>query len=82
MYQLLVYFGGLNGITAFHPNDFLEGRTDFNAPLVITNFHQLDGKTGQMVNKTSDISHSNQIVLKPEDGLFRLEFTLLDFKDP
>ncbi|MEN0004900.1 MAG: response regulator [Bacteroidota bacterium] len=79
----MIYFGGLNGITAFHPKDF-QARTNTQASpaLRITEYQQFDGKSGQLVNRTAAIQDANQIVLQPGDRFFRLEFALLDYETP
>ena len=74
-----LYFGGLNGITAFNPNDFYEKEGTVNLPLVITNFQQFDGNSNQLKNKTADLLATNDITLNPNDRFFNLEFALLSF---
>ncbi|MCB9316941.1 MAG: response regulator [Lewinellaceae bacterium] len=75
------YFGTLNGVTAFHPDDFVADTTAYHPPLVITSFHQFDAASNQLVDKTADLLRSNTIVMRPGDNLFRLEFSLLAFQD-
>ena len=74
-----LYFGGLNGVTAFNPNDFYEKEGAANIPLVITNFQQFDGNNNQLTDKTGDLLATNTIILKPNDRFFNLEFALLSF---
>lgn len=74
-----LYFGGLNGITAFNPNDFYEKEKGQKIPLVITNFQQFDGDSNQLVDKTGDLLATNEIILNPSDRFFNLEFALLSF---
>ena len=76
-----IYFGTLNGVTAFHPNDFYEKDSVTHAPLQITHFQQFDGKQNALVDKTGELVRSNQITLQPDDSFFRLEFTLLTYED-
>lgn len=75
------YFGTLNGVTAFHPDDFVADTTSYHPPLAITNFHQFDAASNQLVDKTADLLRSNTIVMKPGDNLFRLEFSLMTFQE-
>lgn len=44
-----IYFGGLNGITAFHPKDFIQKEKDYEQ-LMITDFEIFDGKKGELIN--------------------------------
>jgi signal transduction histidine kinase/CheY-like chemotaxis protein len=74
-----LYFGGLNGITAFQPNDFYEKKQTRRSPLVVTGFQQFDGSSNQLVDKTADLLASNEIIIKPADRFFNLEFALLTF---
>ncbi len=76
-----IYFGGLNGITAFDPSDFLSPESSSDPPLAITSFQQFDGNKGRLMDKTANILESNEIVLHPDDRFFRLEFALLSFQD-
>ncbi len=74
-----LYFGGLNGVTAFNPNDFYATEVATNLPLVITNFQQFDGNSNQLKDKTGDLLAKNEIILHPDDRFFNLEFALLSF---
>lgn len=74
-----LYFGGLNGVTAFQPNDFYEKNNAGSLPLVVTHFQQFDGNTNQLKDKTGDLVIRNEIVLHPDDRFFNLEFALLSF---
>ncbi len=76
-----IYFGGLNGITAFHPDDFYDESTVIQPELQITAFQQFDGKQNQLINRIGDIHTNNKIVLQPDDRFFLLEFVLLTYKD-
>lgn len=72
-----LYFGGLNGVTAFYPNEVKSKEND--APFIITKFEQLDGESGELINKTKEVLTSNEILLNPGDKFFTLNFSLLDY---
>lgn len=76
-----LYFGSLNGVTSFHPSDFYSEKEEFNAPLCITDFQQFDGQKNELVNRTVELLKSQKIILGPSDRFFRLEFSLLDYRD-
>lgn len=76
-----IYFGGLNGITSFHPKDFQEEAQSLHPPMVISSFQQFDGGENKLVDKLGELRQKQTIVLKPNDRFFRLEFALLDFRD-
>jgi signal transduction histidine kinase len=69
------YFGGLNGITAFHPDSIDHKR--FSQPLVVTGLKILSGNA--MDDRLSDYRKTNEIVVNPGELFFTLEFALLDF---
>ena len=77
-----IFFGGLDGITAFHPKDF-QFSSNPSTPLVpkITSFSVQNNKTGAWENKTETLIKSNSILLKPESLGFKLQFAHLDFKN-
>ena len=76
-----IFFGGLNGITSFHPKDFQLDSSVSNSVLAITNFEQFDGKENKLIDNLSDLRQNNKIVFNPEDLFFRLEFALLNFSE-
>jgi signal transduction histidine kinase/CheY-like chemotaxis protein/ligand-binding sensor domain-containing protein/AraC-like DNA-binding protein len=78
----VIYFGSLNGITAFNPDDFIE-KIDTIAPipLEITAFQQFDGVTNHLINRVEELLRTNEIVLHPDDRFFNLEFALLTYQD-
>ncbi|MEZ4960058.1 MAG: two-component regulator propeller domain-containing protein [Saprospiraceae bacterium] len=72
-----LYFGGLNGITAFYPEEVCAAEND--APFIVTQLQQFDSNKGKLVNKTKDFLDTKRILLKPGDKFFILDFSLLDF---
>lgn len=75
--QLL--FGGLNGITAFHP-DQIQIEKPIQAPLLVTQYHKFNVNTGQMIDYLADYQQQGQIQLTADDRLFSLSFSLLDYR--
>ncbi|MEZ4941374.1 MAG: response regulator [Saprospiraceae bacterium] len=78
-----LYFGGLNGINVFNPADFPEV-TDTLAgiPLVLTAFHQFDGKQNRLSDRTYELLQTTEIRLRPDDRFFNIELALLSFDEP
>ncbi len=74
-----LFFGGLDGINAFHPKDFTTDSNTLNVPLRIIAFNQFVGSQSGLVNKTTELLNAPQIILAPNDQFFTLEFQLLDF---
>ena len=77
----LLYFGGLNGITAFNPSDFEDEKPPITLPLQIVSFRQFDNALDKLVDKTQDVVKSNRISLQPGDRTSVLEFALLNYAD-
>ncbi|GAA4401411.1 hypothetical protein GCM10023187_15570 [Nibrella viscosa] len=76
-----IYFGGLNGITAFDPRDFENEPALERPPIYLTTFRQFDPAVGQVVDKTAGVLNTGQIRIPPGDGTSVLEFAFLNFDD-
>jgi|GEM_PF-511200 len=74
-----LFFGGLDGVNAFRPKDFITDTNTLNVPLRIIAFNQFLGSSNELVNKTNEVLSTSQIRLAPNDQFFTLEFQLLDF---
>ncbi|MEM6723832.1 MAG: ATP-binding protein, partial [Bacteroidota bacterium] len=76
-----LYFGSLNGITAFHPKDFRLETDNLHAPVVLTDFQQgqADGTIIDQIE--AGLIEENQITFRPNDRFIRLEFALLDYTE-
>jgi len=74
-----LYFGGLNGISAFYPRDFAQ-LTENDAALYVSSFQKLNSKTGEFENHTPQVLQNKAIVLRPNETSFLLRFALLDYE--
>lgn len=74
-----LYFGGLNGVTVFHPKDFVKTDKDNEPPFEITGFQVMDATKGQMIDQTSDFLEKKAIELSPDDKAFAITFSSLNF---
>jgi signal transduction histidine kinase/DNA-binding response OmpR family regulator len=74
-----IYFGGLNGITAFDPRDFQAQQPPAELPLCITSFRQYSNSAAKMVDKTADVVAHHTISIEPEDRSSVLDFALLNY---
>jgi len=74
-----LYFGGLDGIIAFNPKDFVTDAGSFDVPLRIIGLNQFVGSQNKLVNLTAELLNTSKITLAPADRFFTLEFQLLDF---
>ncbi|MBD2699667.1 response regulator [Spirosoma sp. BT702] len=73
-----IYFGGLNGITAFDPQDF-QTQKPIELLVRITSFRQYDNSVDKVVDKTQDVVTSNIITIQPDDRSSVLDFALLNY---
>ncbi|WP_205514569.1 histidine kinase dimerization/phosphoacceptor domain -containing protein [Longitalea arenae] len=74
-----LFFGGIDGINEFNPGDFIKDSSTFNVPLRIIAFNQYVGSENGLVNKINELLTTSNIILKPGDKFFTLEFQLLDY---
>ena len=76
-----LFFGGLNGITAFHPKEFYEEEKGFTHSFVITEYEEISSKTLESIDKTHSFLKANSISLLPDIQTFKLRFALLNFEN-
>ncbi len=75
-----LYFGGLNGVIAFHPDSIFIQNTNINEPLRITAIELLDNsKGGQHIDITKKTLASKQLELTPDNNSFTIHFSFLDY---
>lgn len=77
-----IYFGGLNGVTAFYPESVLQDQNNTLEKVAISSFGLYDADIGDFVDRTNDLVQNNQIVLSPKNKSFILSVSLLDFIKP
>ncbi|MCP4214720.1 MAG: response regulator [bacterium] len=71
-----LYFGGINGLTAFYPKNVK--RNTRPPAVLITGFQKFNKEVPTEV----PISHATQLILDHNDYVFSFEFTALDFTAP
>jgi signal transduction histidine kinase/DNA-binding response OmpR family regulator len=77
-----IYFGGLEGVTKFHPRDFKNALSGVQNPkITILELNQYLGSTNNIENTTTDFYQEEQIIVKPNDGYFTLKMALTNY-DP
>jgi signal transduction histidine kinase/DNA-binding response OmpR family regulator len=73
-----VYFGGLDGIDAFYPEDLLSPKVSENMPILLTGFSTFREK---LEKRTShDLDNLKKIILPPDNKYFELNFRLADYR--
>jgi len=76
-----LFFGGLNGVNAFYPKDFIGDSIVSQAPIHLISFNKFSAKEDKLIDQTNELLTQNKIVLLPGDRFFNLEFQLLDFEE-
>ncbi|MCB9290624.1 MAG: response regulator [Lewinellaceae bacterium] len=74
-----LYFGGLNGITQFHPKDVI-GEQKENIPLYLAKVRVLTENAEEFLDKAEDFRAANVIRLDPGARILELEVSLLDYE--
>ncbi len=72
-----LYFGGLNGLTRFHPKDIFQENDAL--PLYVTEVNVLTSDSERFNNQTEDFKTSQSITLQPNDRILEVSFSLLDY---
>lgn len=82
-----MYFGGVNGLTVFNPDEFSDDTSAI--PVVITQFNlfnkPMDVGYNQKLDRTilkNSLTELNEINLTYEDYVFSLEFSALEYAAP
>ena len=76
-----LFFGGLNGVTTFHPKDFQSDRLAKETPLIITEYQHFDSEGEHIMEKEAELRQNRTITIAPSDRFFRLAFALLTYTD-
>lgn len=74
-----LYFGGLNGITAFYPEAFYDSVGRQADKVMIAGFQQYLGSQGNLVDLTNELLATNQITVNPSDRFFSLSLAVPDY---
>ena len=75
-----IYFGGLNGVTSFHPNDFIK-KGSIHSKVLLSECTIFDGGKGEEVSRIEKIIETKILNFNPNDRYFKLKFTLPTFED-
>jgi signal transduction histidine kinase/DNA-binding response OmpR family regulator len=74
------YFGGMEGVTYFHPRDFKEALENTNkTQLFVVEALQYEGEKDTVADKTTDFLAQNRLIIRPQDRFFAFTFGLTDY---
>lgn len=76
-----LFFGGLGGVTSFHPKDFLD-RENESFPLQIIRFKKVNATNGILEDYTTALLRNREIILNPGERALTLEVALLNYESP
>lgn len=75
-----LYFGGVNGLNAFYPEDLLI--LENNPPVVLTKFTRFDSKTDSLIVQETGLHDLKEITISPYDTYFQFHFALPNYTRP
>jgi signal transduction histidine kinase/DNA-binding response OmpR family regulator len=81
-----IYFGGVNGVTAFYPDEIIEGKRELD--ILLTNFYvsnravRKGDRSGKHVIVSTAVIDADEFRLSFEDNTFGFELSTLDFINP
>ena len=75
-----LYFGGLNGITAFHPDAFVPRSDKQQSAVVLTRFEGFSAEHGGVVDRLAEATATGGIALGADDRALRISFALLSYE--
>lgn len=74
-----LYFGGLNGVTAFYPAQLNEAAATAVNDVTISGLQQYAGKSGNLEDYTGSLLRNGRIVLRPSDKFFILKLATPEY---
>ncbi len=74
------YFGGMNGLNVFFPEDLLNEKP--TPGLQLTKFTRFNRNSDSLIVETNGLKDVNEIIISPYDSYFQFDFFLPDYKHP
>jgi signal transduction histidine kinase/CheY-like chemotaxis protein len=72
-----LFFGGINGVTTFHPDSFFsETEVKNKAEVIVMSIKSLNRESNKYNELLTDYYNNQQIILAPGNNLLSIEFTL------
>lgn len=76
-----LYFGGLNGVTAFNPNELIRRRLNEQTPVLLSGLQKQNRNDGVYRDASEELREEATVVnIDPEHMGFELEFSHLDYR--
>lgn len=77
-----MYFGGLNGITAFHPDELLQPTSEQASPFVLKSVKVLREQDDRLEDLTAAVLAGPVATMRTKDRFISIEMALLSYEDP
>lgn len=75
-----IFFGTLNGIVSFHPDDLSDIKV-YDVPLKISRCEKFSEAAGKMLNVTAEVFAKNKIIIAPNERLTNLYVSIQNYAD-
>ncbi|MCR9290204.1 MAG: hypothetical protein NXI23_22765, partial [Bacteroidetes bacterium] len=79
--QQRLFFAGLKGVTSLNPKDFQKESQSVLPTLVLLDYQQLSSEEKEVIDQTVSLKTNKQIILNPNDYIYKLEVGLLNYND-
>ena len=76
-----LFFGSINGITSFHPNDFYTNDSIRNPTLAITGYEKFDSDQKLLGDYYPELMAHNTVRMMPNDRYVKIDLALLNFDE-
>ena len=77
----VIYFGGLNGITSFHPSDFYQEEESYEPNLIFTNLKVFRAKKDTVLDYKYEIQKGQSLIIEPGDYITEIAVSLLSYQE-
>ena len=76
-----LFFGGLQGITSLNPKHFNQQNKIAPPKIALSRYKEYNGKENTIEDKTLELTNSLELILRPSDYVFDLEFSVLSYEN-
>jgi signal transduction histidine kinase/DNA-binding response OmpR family regulator/ligand-binding sensor domain-containing protein len=76
-----LFFGGLRGVTSLNPKHFNQQNKIAPPQIALNSYKEYNGKQNTIEDKTLELTNSLELILRPSDYIFDLEFSVLSYEN-
>jgi signal transduction histidine kinase/DNA-binding response OmpR family regulator len=74
-------FGGLNGMTLFHPDSIKKSNYLTNTPIMISSVHKFEGDSGKIISLPLNPAQKMTVIMSSDDPFFTIEVAALNYSN-